>query len=145
MCVADCGIGRIIKLSIAVSLDEIIRRWKSYTGIPYLRIALAPDKTPSDTLISSIAICVGSGASVLMGQKADLYFTGEMSHHEILKATMAHNATVILTEHTNCERGYLKDHLAARLHSELLNSGKDAMCQYEVMVSLGDRDPITII
>jgi len=130
---------------MAISLEEIIRRWTSYTGIPNLRIALLHGKTPSDTLISSIAICVGSGASVLMGQEADLYFTGEMSHHEILKATIAHNATVILTEHTNCERGYLKDHLAARLHSELLNSDDNMKGQYEVIVSAEDRDPITFI
>jgi putative NIF3 family GTP cyclohydrolase 1 type 2 len=33
--------------------------------------------------IKSIGICAGSGASVLRGApNADLWFTGEMSHHE---------------------------------------------------------------
>ena len=30
-----------------------------------------------------MAVCAGSGASVLLGVKADLLLTGEMSHHEV--------------------------------------------------------------
>jgi len=30
--------------------------------------------------ISKIAICAGSGGSMLLGTPADVYFTGEMSH-----------------------------------------------------------------
>lgn len=36
--------------------------------------------------IQTVAICAGSGESVLSGVKADLYLTGEMSHHYLLAA-----------------------------------------------------------
>ena len=38
------------------------------------------------TMVSTIAICAGSGGSMLLGVDADVYFTGEMSHHEVLAA-----------------------------------------------------------
>ena len=86
--------------------------------------------------MSTIAICAGSGGSMLLGVDADVYFTGEMSHHEVL-AAMQSGHNVILCEypfflfplsvrlcpvpclhrlsnggpipggHTNTERGYL--------------------------------------
>lgn len=31
-------------------------------------------------VISTVAICAGSGGSMLVGKKADVYFTGEMAH-----------------------------------------------------------------
>jgi putative NIF3 family GTP cyclohydrolase 1 type 2 len=40
--------------------------------------------TFSDSLVGSVAVCAGSGASVLAGVAADLFVTGEMSHHEVL-------------------------------------------------------------
>ena len=56
--------------------------------------------------VSSIAVCAGSGSSVLKGVEADVYITGEMSHHEVLDAVSCRR-TVILCEHSNTERGYL--------------------------------------
>ena len=38
----------------------------------------------SDSPVSTIAVCAGSGSSVLAGVPADLFVTGEMSHHEVL-------------------------------------------------------------
>lgn len=34
----------------------------------------------SSKSIQSVAICAGSGGSMLLGRDADVYFTGEMSH-----------------------------------------------------------------
>ena len=46
-----------------------------------------PDgKSPEDPTIRTIAICAGSGESVVYGVKADLYFTGELAHHVVLAA-----------------------------------------------------------
>ena len=45
--------------------------------------------------IQSVGICAGSGASFLEGAQADLWWTGEMSHHEIL-ATVAGGTHVVL-------------------------------------------------
>lgn len=70
--------------------------------------------------------------------QADLYFTGEMGHHDLLRATRSLNTPVILTEHSNCERGFLKDQLVNILQSRL---GDD----YVLHVSEVDRDPITIV
>lgn len=51
--------------------------------------------TAENTLIKTVAICAGSGSSVLGPVKADLYFTGEMGHHDVL-AALAQNTNVIL-------------------------------------------------
>jgi putative NIF3 family GTP cyclohydrolase 1 type 2 len=42
--------------------------------------------------IKSVAVCAGSGASLLLGVQADLYLTGEMSHHEVLSAVTDNKA-----------------------------------------------------
>jgi putative NIF3 family GTP cyclohydrolase 1 type 2 len=133
-----CGVGRIASLTTPVSIRTIVKRWCEYVKIPSLRTAL-PTGMTLDSVVDSIAVCVGSGATVLNGAKASLYFTGEMSHHEILKANIAHNAAVILTEHTNCERGFLKDVLRQRLVDELSDAS------FEICVSEVDRDPIEIV
>jgi putative NIF3 family GTP cyclohydrolase 1 type 2 len=57
--------------------------------------------------ISSIAVCAGSGASVLVNAgKVDLWITGEMGHHEALDC-QEKNISVLLAEHSNTERGFL--------------------------------------
>ena len=44
-------------------------------------------KDLNDTsLIKSVAICAGSGGSLLGGVNASVYLTGEMGHHEVLAA-----------------------------------------------------------
>jgi putative NIF3 family GTP cyclohydrolase 1 type 2 len=54
--------------------------------------------TAENTLIKTVAICAGSGSSVLAPVKADLYFTGEMGHHDVL-AALAQNTNVILCKY----------------------------------------------
>lgn len=49
----------------------------------------------ADDLIKTVAICAGSGSSVLNPVDADLFFTGEMGHHDVL-AALAKNTSVIL-------------------------------------------------
>ena len=44
-----------------------------------MQVAL-PNGKNLNSLVSSIAVCAGSGGSLLSGVEADLYFTGEMSH-----------------------------------------------------------------
>lgn len=122
------GEGRILKLSEAVTLKDLIGRIKSHLKLEHVRVALAfqsfaEGATASDglnlegTSVSSVAMCAGCGSSVLAGVKADVWLTGELSHHEILAANAA-GTTVILTDHTNTERGYLP-HLAGRLEAAL--------------------------
>lgn len=91
----------------------------------------------TDSLISTVAVCAGSGSSVLKGVKADLYLTGEMQHHDVLDAV--HSGThVILCDHSNTERGYLKM-FADKLAVELCGGN------VQVVLSQADRDPLQII
>jgi putative NIF3 family GTP cyclohydrolase 1 type 2 len=83
-----------------------------------------------------VAVCAGSGASVLRGVAADLYVTGEMSHHDVLDATHR-GATVLLTDHANSERGFLGE-LQGRL-DELLEA------RIQLKVAASDADPLSVV
>jgi putative NIF3 family GTP cyclohydrolase 1 type 2 len=86
------------------------------------------------------------GGSLLQGTVADVYLTGEMGHHDILACNAA-GISVILTEHTNSERGYLSV-LKPRLLSLLkidLGLDKESDVLVDVVVSQSDRDPIEIV
>ncbi|KAJ1019942.1 hypothetical protein NDA16_004223 [Ustilago loliicola] len=94
----SAGMGRLIQLDEAQSFEEIVRRVKQNLDLPYVQGCKASDKK-----VSKIAVCAGSGSSVFSGVNADLYLTGELSHHEIL-AYKAAGSSVIVTNHTNTER-----------------------------------------
>lgn len=66
---------------------------------------------------------------------ADLYLSGEYRHHHILEA-LAEGRSVIVCNHSNTERGYLKE-LKARLEEDL---GKG----YEFEISACDHDPLVV-
>ena len=86
--------------------------------------------------MSSVAVCAGSGGSVLRNVTADLYVTGEMSHHEVLHAVY-NNSAVILCDHSNTERGYLNV-LKSKLE-ECLDS------KTSVIITEVDQDPLQIV
>ena len=107
-----------------------------------MRIAKPKDATKK---IKTIAICAGSGASIfqqmlLPSTIPDLFFTGEVGHHFAMDAIM-NNSFVILTEHSNSERGYLKQVLLPLLLNERIESNTS----YEVFVSESDCDPLSVI
>lgn len=85
--------------------------------------------------ISTVALCAGSGTSVLAGVKADLYLTGEMLHHDVLEATQI-GTTVILCNHSDSERGYLK-HFQENFSSEHM--------VIHIHVSQLDKDCLTVV
>ena len=77
----NCGEGVLLKLNSPQNVDSICQNLKVGLGLNYLRRAIVQKQ------ISTIAICAGSGSSVLEKAKGvDLWITGEMSHHEILHA-----------------------------------------------------------
>jgi putative NIF3 family GTP cyclohydrolase 1 type 2 len=80
------------------------------------------------------------GGSVLRGVDADMYITGELGHHEILHATRHKDACCLLVEHSNSERGFLKEVLAQRLSQELQKMDHDG----SVLVSQMDVEPIQL-
>ncbi|KAJ1923704.1 hypothetical protein IWQ60_005698, partial [Tieghemiomyces parasiticus] len=109
-------------------------------GLQYVRVAKAIKyhKNGADHEgIRTVAICAGSGASVLTKSKADLFLTGEMSHHEVL-AAIEDQTSVILCEHSNTERGFLSQ----VIKPYLLDEFKKAGTAYDVRCSQADRDPL---
>lgn len=119
--------------------------------------------------ILSVSVCAGAGASLLprvidssraisqvqvpkwkaeyaldnedANELCHVYITGEMSHHDILSATQA-GVAVILTGHTNCERGYLTP--MARILQSRFNDDSPTLSA-EVIISAVDNDPVTIL
>lgn len=129
------GQGRLSILDQPVTMATAIQKMKSHLGLSHLRLALGLEQT-LESSVRSVAVCAGSGASVLNGVKADLYITGEMSHHEVLDA-VEKGTSVILSDHSNSERGYLsvfKERLAVHLQEGVT-----------VAVSKADRDPLEVV
>ena len=130
----DTGIGRLCVLEEAVSVETLVQRVKDHLKLVNIRFALASQRSQTD-LITTVAICAGSGGSVVKGVKADLYLTGEMSHHDVLDA-VSNGIHVVLGEHSNTERGFFKRF--SRLLYDMLDG------QVTVHQSVVDADPITI-
>lgn len=82
-------------------------------------------------------MCAGSGSSVLNGSKADLYITGEMSHHDVLDAVQK-GIHVVLLNHSNSERGFLRG-FQDKLEKNILEG------KVEVVVSKVDKDPLEMV
>lgn len=145
------GRGRIMKLTNETTLGNVIQATKTLVGLEQLRVAFAVnlrDNTHTatsqnemmmTTTINSIAVQAGSGASVLDGCDADVWISGEMSHHEMLAATAA-GKTVVLTEHSNSERGFLTS-----LHATMAALSSTTLEGATFKVSAIDADPVLIV
>ncbi|XP_061082382.1 NIF3-like protein 1 isoform X2 [Conger conger] len=130
-----CGQGRQSILDEPISIATAVHRIKSHLGLSHVRLALG-DQHTLESEVTTVAVCAGSGGSVLQGVKADLYLTGEMSHHEVLDAVAA-GTSVILTDHSNSERGFLsvlRERLSVRLSDSV-----------SIKLSQRDRDPLEIL
>jgi len=137
------GPGRLLRLEEKATMSSLLVRVKQHLGLTQLQVALKTD-SPNDE-IQSVAICAGSGGSMLLGVDADVYFTGEMSHHEVL-AAVATGRNVILCGHTNTERGYLPV-LATKLRTELamLEGDETSYKAAGVHISREDRHPLQFV
>lgn len=119
------GTGRKGRLATPTSLRALLPGIREALGIEKLRAA-----GDLDAPRTSFAVCPGSGGSVFRGMaQVDLLLTGELGHHEVL-AQVAAGGAVVLTDHTNCERGFLRV-LQPRLEAALpgvgfVRSGVDA-------------------
>ena len=127
------GYGRMCTLKQKISIEEAVRLVKERTGLKYVRLARA---RKTDGYVSTVALCAGAGTSVLKDVSAHLYLTGEMLHHDVLDAVHK-GISVILTNHSDSERGYLKT-FASTLQ-EMLNKA------VKVTVSEADADPLTTV
>jgi dinuclear metal center YbgI/SA1388 family protein len=128
------GQGRLVRLARPVPLSALLPRIKRHLGLSRLRVAI--DSDGKHKLIATVALCAGAGASVLAEASADLFLTGEMRHHDVLAAVQRKTA-VVLTEHSNSERGYLPS-LARKLRGQL---GR----KVEIRVARKDYEPLAIL
>lgn len=163
------GMGRIVRFDKPVPLTEIIDRIGLGLGNPKgFPIAVPQGKDASQMNIGSIGICAGSGGSLFSqmekdGEDVDLYFTGELSHHEAL-AAIEKGKCVICLFHSNTERGFLHGVLKGQLEAtigeewervrkeeaqvgQLSEEFKESLEdeQFDVAVSEVDRDPYGIM
>jgi dinuclear metal center YbgI/SA1388 family protein len=108
------GLGRVGVVAPA-PLGEVVARLKAALGAAHLLVAGSLDK-----IVRRIAVCVGSGGDFLgdaVAADADLFVTGEMRHHDALRA-LSTGLAVVCTLHSVSERPALVDlarNLAARL------------------------------
>jgi len=129
----DVGAGRLLELATAISLPEAIARLKQALGVTTLRVA-SSGRQDAGAPIQRVAVCAGAGGSVFERvHGVDLFVTGELRHHDVL-AKVRSGASVILSEHSHTERGFLPEF--ARSMSEL------AQGALEVLVSTRDADPL---
>lgn len=131
----EVGYGRLVKLNEPLTLSEIIHNVKQSLGVRHVQVATLENDL-SNCKISKIALCAGSGSGVFRNLKedVDLYYTGELSHHEILKYKESGKA-VIVCNHTNTERGYLKKEMVQLLQQEGIDT----------IVSTTDTDPLRVV
>ena len=131
----DIGAGRLCETNGTITLKEAIQMIKDHTNIQIFKLAVGIDSS-LESEIKTFAVCAGSGTSVLKGVKADLWITGEMFHHDILDANHQ-NINVVLLNHSNSERGYLKEF--HKILDELLEQ------QVHIDLSEKDEDPLKSI
>jgi dinuclear metal center YbgI/SA1388 family protein len=138
--------GRLVTLPQPVTMEILQSRIKSGLKLQNIQVGYGTsngERSSASSSISTVAICAGSGGSMLAGKNADVYFTGEMSHHEVL-AACASGHHVILCGHDNTERGYLPT-LATLMQEELKVSSVNEKEQLKVVVSNSDRHPLDIV
>lgn len=126
------GLGRIGMLDKPTPRAEIFERIKKGLGISALLVA-----GPRDGDARIVAASAGAAGNMIddaLAQRADLYLTGEMRHHDALRAAKA-GLTVVCALHSNSERaalGRIRDRLAA------------ALAGIEITLSAEDRDPFVV-
>lgn len=126
------GQGRVGEFDSPVQRGELLDRIKRGLEIDHLLVA-----GPAEGAVDRVAVCAGACGELLddaISQKVQLYLTGEMRHHEAIKAARA-GITVVCTLHSNSERGALK-----RLKQRLEELAPGLACH----LSQRDRDPFVI-
>jgi dinuclear metal center YbgI/SA1388 family protein len=126
------GQGRIGTL-LPTPVCELLTRIKKGLGINHLLVA-----GPTDRDVTTVACCAGACGDLLndaMAEKADLYLTGEMRHHDALRAA-SNGMTVVCTLHSNSERASL-----TRLRDRLL----ERVPNLHLHLSREDRDPFSVL
>lgn len=126
------GIGRVADLP-PTPRAELIERARRGLGLRSLLVG-----GPTEGEVSRVAVCAGAGSELLgaaLAERAQLFLTGELRHHDVLRAARA-GVTVLCALHSNSERVALAP-LAERLASLLPG--------VEVLRSEADEDPLRVV
>lgn len=128
-----CGMGRLVELDEPAQLSDLVENAKKSLGLSHVQVGVGRN-LKRDHPVKTIAICAGSGGSVFRGVKADLYYTGELSHHEALYFTES-GSSIIACNHSNTERAFLsvlKQQLAKELPDDVIEISETDKDPYEV-------------
>ena len=123
------GLGRIGRLAKPTRIRQIVARIKKQTGAKAIGIVGEPNR-----IVKKAGVCAGYCGKIInmvIAQKADLYVTGELKHHQALAAQEA-NLTCLCLGHSVSERFILK-----KLAKQLQNNLKGV----KIAVSKKDTDP----
>ena len=123
------GLGRIGELARPARIPQIIESIKKVTGAK--AVGLVGDQ---NRLVRRAAVCAGTCGTIInlvIADKADLYLTGELKHHQALAAQEA-GLTCICLSHTVSERFILK-----KFAKQLQNQIK----MVKINISKKDADP----
>jgi dinuclear metal center YbgI/SA1388 family protein len=126
------GLGRVGPVE-PVSRAELLSRIKAALGLGAVLVA-----GPTEGEVRTVAVGAGACGDLLddvLAHGAGLYLTGEVRHHDALKAAAA-GLTVVCALHSNSERCALP-RLAERLRERLPG--------LRVQVSAEDRDPFRAV
>jgi len=136
------GMGRLVRLASPIPFSVFVDRVKRGLEVSSVRVCTPKSwgsgrSDAEGKLISTYAVCAGSGTSVFRSLKSsvDVVLSGEMGHHDVLAAADSGQA-VVLCEHSNTERGFLKAKLQPALQLALEDTN------VEVLVSSVDHDPL---
>ncbi|EEY16963.1 NGG1-interacting factor 3 [Verticillium alfalfae VaMs.102] len=135
------GAGLVVTFDEPQTAGHIASSLAAATGHKHLTVA-TPDRSATwrERPVRSVAVCAGSGWDVIKDTGADVFVTGEVSHHSALKAVQ--DGILLFTLfHSNSERGFLRERLVPLLQGELTALEAEA----EVHMSEVDRDPFEII
>lgn len=128
------GLGRFGPLARPAKIAQLIEQIKRQTGAK--AVGLVGD---SKRLVRTAAVCAGTCGRILntvIANRADLYLTGELKHHEALAAQEA-GLTCICLSHTVSERFMLKK-LARQLKDRI-----KLPTSIGIRISKKDADPFT--
>jgi dinuclear metal center YbgI/SA1388 family protein len=126
------GFGRVGPID-PVGLSVLVARLKAGLGLDHVLAAGSMDAT-----VSRVAVCAGSGGDLLgaaIASRADAFVTGELRHHDVLRAAAA-DLCVVCTRHSASERCALVS-LEGRLRQRLPG--------VEVLRSSADREPLAVV
>ncbi|CCC70121.1 hypothetical protein NCAS_0E00510 [Naumovozyma castellii] len=131
----EVGYGRVVTLKQELPFRAIIANVQKSLGLQHAQVSILNKNF--DKKIKKIALCAGSGSGVFkeVSEDVDLYYTGELSHHEILRYKELGKA-VIVCNHSNTERGYLRV-----MRDRLMNENPET----EWIVSEEDEDPLQTV